>query len=210
MDRYRYWPILAALLASMTWTMVGPDTRWARLISVALQGSTVLLALARSGRPAGLSRLGGAALGIALAVSALPVLVGAADATGAAAEAVITIAAVLAIASGLVRQLTITVQTVVGALCVYVLLGMVYASLQGVVATVGPHPFFASGAQPDRSDLLYFSFVTLTTVGYGDLVAVSSWGRLLAMIEALNGQLYLVSVVALLVGNIGRTRTPRR
>jgi len=57
---------------------------------------------------------------------------------------------------------------------------------------------------------VYFSFVTLATVGYGDYTAASDLGRMLAVSEALMGQLYLVSVVALLVANMGRTREPKR
>ena len=54
--------------------------------------------------------------------------------------------------------------------------------------------------------LVYFSFVTLTTVGYGDLTASNSVGRAFAVQEALFGQIYLVTVVALLVSNLGRQR----
>ena len=55
-------------------------------------------------------------------------------------------------------------------------------------------------------DYVYFSFVTLTTVGYGDLTARQDVGRMCSILEALFGQLYLVSVVALLVANMGRSR----
>ncbi len=58
-------------------------------------------------------------------------------------------------------------------------------------------------------DRLYFSFTTMTTVGFGDLTAAGDAGRMLAITEALLGQLYLVSVVALIVANLGRTRRPR-
>ena len=58
---------------------------------------------------------------------------------------------------------------------------------------------------PEDIDFVYFSYVTLTTVGYGDFTAATSTGRMIAVSEALTGQLYLVSAVALLVGNIGRT-----
>ena len=59
-------------------------------------------------------------------------------------------------------------------------------------------------------DFLYFSLITLTTTGYGDLAARTSLGRMLAATEALTGQVYLVTVVAVLVGNIGRVRPARR
>ena len=55
-------------------------------------------------------------------------------------------------------------------------------------------------------DFIYFSFTTLTTTGYGDFTAGTSLGRMLAISEALVGQIYLVSVVALLVANLGRER----
>jgi hypothetical protein len=54
---------------------------------------------------------------------------------------------------------------------------------------------------------VYFSFVTLATLGYGDLTPIGDFGRMLAVTEAVAGQLYLVSAVALLVANLGRTRT---
>jgi voltage-gated potassium channel Kch len=54
----------------------------------------------------------------------------------------------------------------------------------------------------EPNDFLYFSFATLTTVGYGDLVAATDLGRSLAISEALIGQIYLVTVVALIVGNL--------
>jgi voltage-gated potassium channel Kch len=56
----------------------------------------------------------------------------------------------------------------------------------------------------------YFSFITLTTVGYGDLTPGTELGQLLASLEALTGQLFLVSVVALVVGNLGRDLPHRR
>jgi voltage-gated potassium channel len=57
-----------------------------------------------------------------------------------------------------------------------------------------------------RSDYMYFSFITLATVGYGDLTPQGGLGRALAVLEGLFGQIYLVTAVAALVGNLGRTR----
>ena len=58
-----------------------------------------------------------------------------------------------------------------------------------------------------RSDYTYFSFVTMATVGYGDLTAQGGVGRAFAVTEGLLGQIYLVTTVAALVGNLGYTRT---
>jgi uncharacterized membrane protein len=79
----------------------------------------------------------------------------------------------------------------------------------GVIETVGDTQFFPRVGDPDPSDFLYFSFATLTTVGYGDLVTTNELGRSLAIFEALIGQIYLVTVVALIIANMGRGRSRR-
>ena len=71
---------------------------------------------------------------------------------------------------------------------------------------LGDGGFFSEVATPSSVDYLYFSFVTLTTVGFGDRTAAGNFGRMLAVTEALLGQLYLVTVVALVIGNVGRER----
>ena len=78
-----------------------------------------------------------------------------------------------------------------------------------VVGDLGSQPFFASQERETRSDYMYFSFITMATVGYGDLTPRGGLGRALAVTEGLFGQVYLVTAVAALVGNIGRVRVPR-
>ena len=100
---------------------------------------------------------------------------------------------------------TITVRLVLGALAIYLLVGLTYAYLYPVIGAMTNEQFFVQTSEPGAVDYVYFSYVTLTTVGYGDFTANTSVGRMVAVSEALTGQLYLVSAVALLVGNIGRT-----
>jgi hypothetical protein len=114
----------------------------------------------------------------------------------------------VAIVRSIVRDRRITIQTVLGALCVYLLIGLFFSSVFSLIAVIDPKPFFAQGPQQASIDYLYFSYVTLATVGYGDLTAAGNLGKMLAVTEALIGQLYLVSVVALVIGNIGQIRTP--
>jgi hypothetical protein len=102
----------------------------------------------------------------------------------------------------------ITLDTVAGALAAYLQVGIFFTVLYRLVDAVGDNHFFAQGDQPLGS-FQYFSFITLTTVGYGDLTPATSTGQLLSSLEALTGQLFLVSVVALVVGNLGRD-IPRR
>jgi hypothetical protein len=95
-----------------------------------------------------------------------------------------------------------------GVLCVYLLAGMTFGFIYGVIGAVGNDPFFAQIPGGDQSDFLYFSFITMLTVGYGDLTAAGNLGRALAVLEALFGQIYLVTIVALLVSRLVPRHTP--
>jgi uncharacterized membrane protein len=74
------------------------------------------------------------------------------------------------------------------------------------VNTIGDESFFVEVANPNRADFLYYSFTTLTTTGFGDFTAASELGRTLSVVEAMTGEIYLVTVVALIVSNL----RPRR
>lgn len=110
------------------------------------------------------------------------------------------------IASGLLRDLRedgeVTLRTLSGVLAIYLLLGMLFSFLLGAAAELESGAFFTSDPAPTRSDFLYFSYVTLSTVGYGDLSPITDVGRMLAVTESLIGQIYLVTVVALIVANL--------
>lgn len=107
-----------------------------------------------------------------------------------------------------VREGTITVDTVTGALCVYLLLGLLFATFAAFYAdSVGP--FFAQQGTHPPGDYVYFSFITIETVGYGDLTPGAPLPRVLAFMEGLIGQLYLVTVIAVLVSNIVPSRVKK-
>jgi Ion channel len=124
--------------------------------------------------------------------------------------AFLALGAPVAIIRRLLKHRRVTFQTVLGALCLYLLAAMFFAFLYSALDALGTEPFFRQGGSDAVIDFLYFSFTTITTTGYGDLTAESDLGRMVAVTEALIGQLYLVTVVALLVSNLGRTRTAAR
>ena len=85
---------------------------------------------------------------------------------------------------------------------------MAFSFLFGAIEDVGGEPFFNNGVAGTPNDFLYFSLATLTTTGYGDFTAATELGRAMSVTEALIGQIYLVTVLAVIVSNIGRR--PRR
>ena len=120
------------------------------------------------------------------------------------------VAVLIAIIRRMASHLVISWQTVMAALCIYLLIGMTFAALFGFLDTV-----FAEGSSRGIRhdtvvDFLYFSFITMTTVGYGDLAPGPDSIRMLAVTEALMGQIFLVTALALLVGNLGRHGGRRR
>ena len=126
------------------------------------------------------------------------------------ANALLVALAPPAIIVGVLRSLrarqAVTLEAVFGVLCVYILLGMFFGSVYGTIDRFGGNPFFSGGQPATLSNCLYFSFTSLTTVGFGDLTARSNLGHTLSVFEALLGQIYLVTVVSLIVANLGRSR----
>ena len=97
----------------------------------------------------------------------------------------------------------ITLNRLVGAVCVYLLLGTIWAVAYSLVDVVSPGSFTGFSPQDGRgwdSEWLYFSFVTMTTLGYGDISPVSATARTLAYMQAVLGQFYIAVLVAGLVG----------
>ena len=80
---------------------------------------------------------------------------------------------------------------------------MLFAFVYGAAANLESGSFFAQGTDGTAAIRLYFSYTTMTTVGYGDYSAANDLGRTLAVLEGLVGQLYLVTVVAVLVSQLG-------
>lgn len=119
-----------------------------------------------------------------------------------------------AVVGGMIRQLhedrTVRMETIYCGLCIYLLIGMAFAFLFGAIEDLSGTPFFSGGVDGTANDFLYFSLATLTTTGYGDFTAATELGRAWAVTEALVGQIYLVTVVAVLVSNLGRGRAGRR
>ena len=98
-----------------------------------------------------------------------------------------------------IRHRRVTSETVLGALCSYVLLGFLFAFVYLAVNDLRDGPFFAQPGPHEQSEYVYFSFVALTTLGFGDLSPSVGLPQGLTVLEALLGQVFLVTLVARLV-----------
>ena len=116
------------------------------------------------------------------------------------------IAAPIAIVRRLSHEKVVNVQVLAGALCLYLLIGLFFSFVYRAIGVVNDAPLFVQTTTKSSTDITYFSYVTLTTVGYGDFTAAQNGVKMLAVTEALFGQLYLVSAVALVVSQFGRGR----
>ncbi len=101
---------------------------------------------------------------------------------------------------------TVSLNTVAASLAAYLLLGLIFASAYRFINVLNP-PFF-NQSHINGFTYVYFSYVTLTTVGYGDYVAANDAGRAVAILEAIFGQVFLVTIVAMVVSNLGQVRDP--
>jgi len=180
-----------------------------RAIGTVLVGATLMLALYAAEVPARRLRIAGAIVTTIVLGVLIASVVGkgsTVDGIAAVANGLLVALAPPAVVVGVYRNLrasgTVTITVVAGVLCLYLLLGLFLAFTYVAVQNLGGAPFFANGAAAVSSRSLYFSFVTMTTVGYGDFTARTNFGHTLAVSEALIGQIYLVTVVAAIVGRL--------
>jgi hypothetical protein len=207
---HRYGVVLGLTILAVLFSTLAPDTPAGRGIAVLLQ-STMLLAVIATSRESHATRNARTALAF-LALIALAVLVQQTVVpgwVGAAGTATAVAAVLVVLMRGIVRLIRdrgVTLQAVAGALTTYLLIGLLFALAVRVLVGVSPHQYFeqVSSSAITQSQEIYFSFTTLTTTGYGDLTPALSVGRALSVLEMLTGQIYLVTVIGLLVGNLRR------
>jgi hypothetical protein len=172
-------PVRVALLAVLIWAAARLRSeraiRWLSLLvgAVAVVASTVATLF-------GSSRLSYAVVG--------------------ACSVVLIGTAMVTIGSTLRGRLVVDITTVLGVLCIYLMFALFFAGLNQLLGAFTTHYLNGTADPATPSDLLYFSVITLATVGYGDITPAAEVARAVSVLEALTGQLYLVSVVAAVVG----------
>ena len=114
-------------------------------------------------------------------------------------KALMLLATVILVVRRVLAQPTVTIQSIYGALSAYMIIGFMFAACYSALLYLGEPVFFAAQQPANTQTFQYFSFVTLTTLGYGDFAAAQSGGRAVAVLEAMSGQVFLATLVARLV-----------
>jgi Ion channel len=211
-----YGLVLVLLIAGFFSSAVAGDSHYGRVATLVILAATTWLALRASPVQRHLLRYAVTLIPLATLAAVVASVVGN-DETARIVGATLTILLVLVAPAAIVKRLAshpvISLNTFYGAVCVYLLIAMFFASCFALVGAVSGSGYFAQIQPPAKAstvDYLYFSLTTITTVGYGDLTALGGVGRMLAVLEAIFGQLYLITVVALVVQNLGQARKLRK
>jgi hypothetical protein len=206
-----YGRLLALILVAIVLPLAVPDGLLTLIAIAGLQGAAILVGLGvshasrrarRQARAAvavmSLSVAGGIGVGVGLGLAAAQQL-DVARGVG----LLLSVMLMGIIGRDIARQPRVTMEMVWAGLSIYLLLGMAYAYVHGLISSVVADAYTVTLG---FNDALYLSFITLTTVGFGDVTPVAELAQAVVVSEAIVGQLYLVSVIALLVGNLGRER----
>jgi 4-amino-4-deoxy-L-arabinose transferase-like glycosyltransferase len=206
----RFGMVLLLLIITVFFSISAPDGPWARVMIAVVSAVILSIAMFASGARQKVvwTWLCISGLGVGSSIIIFITRPGIAREDLPLTTLLLVLITLGAIARRLWLHAEISVLTVLGALCIYVLLGLSFALVFEVVGEFGSQPFFVSQETGTRSDYVYFSFTTMTTVGYGDLTPQGGLGGALAVTEGLLGQIYLVTAVAALVGKLGRTQAP--
>jgi Ion channel len=208
--QFRYPAVLALMVTTVVFLIAAPTANWSRAVGLALEASALVITVATS-RERESVRLRRAAL-LTAAVIAGVILVGLGDVPRwllFVVGIVVTAGIPAALIRGLLRLLGregVTLNAVAGSLAIYLSTGLIFAWIVGFVGEVSSAPYFAQHVADTQGDKVYFSFTVLTTTGFGDFTPATPVGHSLAVIEMLVGQLYLVTVIGLLIGNFASRR----
>jgi hypothetical protein len=196
----RYGLLLLVLIGTYLFSAFGGKQLAAEL-QVLLFALVLLIALRTSPLPGRWPVIIGAVTVIGSVVTFLTSLSGARAGTATADlwKTLLLLMTVIMVVRRVLARPTVTIQSIYGALSAYLIVGLMFASGYAAIEHLGESTFFADGQRANTQTFQYFSFTTLTTLGYGDFTAAESGGRAVAVLEAMTGQVFLATLVARLV-----------
>ncbi len=198
-----YGLVLLLILVTFAVMMTLPPEGWGgRVAAVAVAGLTAVTGLTSSDVRAARVRLAVAVAVLAVVAALIAQAVSSQRLVGLAfgADAILLAIAALTILRRVILGASqVDFRTILGAISVFTLLGLLFAFLFVAFANASHADFFTGVPDPSSSDYLFFSYTTLTTTGYGNLVPAGTVGQSFAVFEMLVGQFFLVTLVAGLV-----------
>jgi voltage-gated potassium channel len=202
-----YATLLALLLANYFLLELVEDRRWGAVGSTLLAALALVVAISDPETGHHVTRRHAVSIAAGVLLAPVVLVVDSAYAVGLAyllPIALLVTATLPVTLSRVLHHRRITHETVLGALCIYVLTGLLFAFVYIAVDALTDASFFAQAGAHEQSEYVYFSFVTLTTLGFGDLSPSVGLPQALVALEALLGQVFLVTLVARLVTLWGR------
>jgi len=209
---FRYGLVFGLTFVLLVFSIVTRDGAAGRTIAIGLELAALLVVVATSRERESVRRSRALVVGVAGVALLVGTATGAFDNSVAfAAAAVLALAIPLGLVRGLFKLIQdrgVTPQAIAGALAIYLNIGLLFAFAIAFVSAVSNTPYFA---QPGviTGDRVYFSFTVLTTTGFGDYTPAHPAGHALAVVEMLTGQLYLVTVVGVMIGHLVGSRMRR-
>jgi voltage-gated potassium channel len=197
-----YASLLVLLLANFFLLEVVHDERWAVIGSTLLGAAALVVAISDPDTGHKVERRQWISIVVCVLIAPVVLLVNSREVVGLTylLPAALLVTATLPVTLvRVLRHKRVTYETVLGALCTYVLLGLLFAFAYLALDLVRDAPFFAQPGTHEASEYLYFSFVTITTLGFGDLSPAVGLPQALTALEALLGSIFLVTLVARLV-----------
>jgi hypothetical protein len=185
------------------------QTELSTLLEVFVGGAAFMLTLRLAQVQRRVLFAGSALVALFLAGSVIQLFVGQSSGTTRAAlfvSGVLVLSAPPMVFTALRRLPSVEVRTVLGAITIYMLIGLFFAYVYRAFVQFNANAFVTGQGTLSPSSMQYLSFVTLTTVGFGDITPATNLARTTVALEALIGQVYLVTVVALVVSNLGLQR----
>jgi hypothetical protein len=197
-----YGPVLLLIVVTYVLALTASE-RWMVAVLLFVQTGTVWHALRVSRARPGMRLIAAVVFGFALIAAVLNVFAQNSPLIGWTflAASALYVLTPFSIVRDLGSHRGVNRETLLGALAAYLLIGMAFGFAYECLAAIQPGLLFGDQGDPAIPDALFFSFVTMTTTGYGDLVPAGNPGQTIAVLEALLGQLFLVTAVAKVVEN---------
>ena len=197
-----YASLLVLLLANFFLLELVDDQRWGALGSTLLSAAALVVAISDPAAGETITRRHAVTIAACVVLAPLVLIINSASIVGLTyllPVGLLVTATLPVTISRVLKHRRVTHETVFGALCAYVLVGLLFAFLYLAVDALRSDPFFAQPGEHAQPEFLYFSFVALTTLGFGDLSPSVGLPQALTVLEALLGQVFLVTLVARLV-----------